>query len=367
MAAPRTKKGKAPAKKAKHDGAMLELGGDELTIDDVKEVLDGMRKEMGDDPHSTVMFADGSDLDVSVRGVVSTQCATLDAAMGRGGAPLGRLVILHGSEGCGKTTLALHLCASVQRMGGIAIYLDKEYKLDLEYAEALGVNRKAMMLSQPSTLEGAFAQMIAGIQHAAKLREKLKRRVPVVIVLDSMNSAITKREFEGDWDDEHMAPQARVYSRNLPKLMPSVYKEDVCLVWISQVRQKMNVQFGSDEQIAGGKGPRFYASMIVHIARVGSVKKDDEAYGNITVAKITKNQVAPPFKKAKFIIKYGHGIDNERAILELALERDVIEKAGSWYSFDGSRIGQGLDGCADILRAKPDLTEAIWIATQEAS
>lgn len=354
MVAPKTKKAaKAKATKRKPSSG---FGSAPLDPDDIKEVLAGLRKDVGSD----VMLADGTDLDVSLRGVISTRCAVLDDAIGRGGVPLGRLTILHGPEGCGKTTLALQIVAECQQMGGIAIYLDKEYKLDMEYAEALGVDRGRLFIHQPPTLETAFEFMEAGIKHAVKLRERLGRRVPVCIVLDSMNAAITKAQFEGKWDQQHMAPQARGYSGGLPKLMPLVYKDDVALVWVSQVRQKMNVQFGNDEEIAGGKGPRFYASLIIHIKRIGSVKKDDEAYGNITKAEVRKNQVAPPFKKCQFVIKYGHGIDNERAILDLAVDKDIVEKSGSWYAYKGDRIGQGLDASADALRKQPETRDAIW-------
>ncbi len=267
---------------------------------------------------------------------------------------------------CGKTTIALHLVAEVQRMGGVALYLDKEYKLDMDYAEKIGVDRSRLFLRQPDTLEEAFKFKAAVIRHAAALRDRLKRRVPIVIVLDSMNAAITKAQFEGDWDSDFYAPQARVYSKNLPRLMPVVYKEDVALIWISQVRKKMNVTFGNDEEIAGGNAPKFYASLIISIRRIGGVKKDDEAFGNVTLVKVTKNQVAPPFKKCQFIIKYGDGIDNERSILELGLKRSVVEKAGAWYSFEGERLAQGLDNSATSLREHPDLRERIWEAVKAA-
>jgi len=361
VAAPKTKSTKS--KKTKKDARFSDFHGSPLSTENIKELLGGMRKDLGGEG---VMLADGEDLDVEIRGVISTQCATLDHAIGRKGVPLGRLTILHGPEGCGKTTAALHICAEVQRIGGIAIFLDKEYKLDIDYAVALGIDRSRLFINQPNTLEEVFKYIEVAIAHAAKLRVKTGKRVPVVVVLDSMNAAITKAQFEGEWDDHHMAPQARCYSQNLPKLMPIVYKEDVALVWISQIRQKMNVSFGNDEEIAGGKAPRFYASLIISIRRTGAVKKDDEAFGNRTMALVQKNQIAPPFRKAEFVIKYGHGIDNERSILELGLKLDVVEKSGAWYSFRDDRLGQGLDNAANFLREHTDVREEVWLAVQEA-
>ncbi len=351
-----------PSKKSKKTTDM-DFGTAPLSKEDISEVLAGMRADLGDG----VMLADGTDLNVGIRGVISTQCVALDAAIGRGGVPLGRLTILHGPEGCGKTTLALHVVAECQRKGGIAVYLDKEYKLDMEYAEKMGVDRSRFFLHQPSTLEEAFMYHEVAIKHAALLRERIGRRVPVVCVLDSMNAAITKAQFDGEWDSQHMAPQARVYSQNLPKLMPIVYREDVALVWISQVRQKMNVKFGNDEEIAGGKGPRFYASLIIHIRRVGSLKKNDEAFGNLTKAVIRKNQIAPPFREAEFVIRYGFGIDNERSILEQAVGEGVVEKSGSWFAYDGNKLGQGMDAAADFLRERTEVRDEIWQKVQELS
>lgn len=355
-----TPKGKT-AKKSKPKPAVF--SDKPLDTDDIKAVLEGMRKDLGTDG---VMLADGTDLDVAIRGVISTQCASLDRAIGRGGYPLGRLTILHGPEGCGKTTAALHAVAEVQRIGGIAVYLDKEYKLDLDYGAQLGVDRGRLFLHQPNTLEDSFRYMEATITHAAKLRHRLKRRVPVVIILDSMNAAITKAQFEGDWDDQHMAPQARCFSQNLPKLMPKVYKDDVALIWISQVRQKMNVSFGNDEEIAGGKAPRFYASLIIHLKRIGAIKAGDDNIGNRTVALVQKNQIAPPFKKTEFVIRFGHGIDNHRSVLEMALELDLVEKSGAWYSLaEGDRIGQGAENATQYLRDHPRVFEGLWTAVQE--
>ena len=361
MAAPKKKAGK-PAASAKVKPTEMSFGDKPLDKGDIQELLKAMRS--GDDGAPDVMMASGEGLDVAIRGVISTQCAQLDEAIGRQGVPLGRLTILHGPEGCGKTTLALHLVSECQQMGGVAVYLDKEYKLDFDYAKKLGVDLDRLFLRQPDTLEQAFEFSAAAIRHAAALRERLGRRVPVLIVLDSMNAAITKAQLEGDWDSDHYAPQARVFSKNLPRLMPKVYKDDVALVWVSQVRKKMNVTFGNDEELAGGQSPRFYASLIIHIKRIGALKKDDEAFANITLAKVTKNQVAPPFKKAQFIIRYGYGIDNERSILELAVKASAVDKSGAWYSFEGERLGNGLDNSSAFLRDNPDVRERIWTAVK---
>jgi recombination protein RecA len=332
------------------------LFGNKRLSDDFVSSLYG---DIADESKSEVMLASGDGLEVSVRGVVSSQCETLDDAIGRGGYPLGRLTILHGSEGCGKTTGALHAVAEVQKMGGIAAYLDKEYKLDLEYADKIGVDRKSLFLCQPNTLEQAFEVIEVLIKHAAKLRDKLKRRIPVVVVLDSMNAAITKAQYDGDFGDQHYAPQARCFSQNFPKLIPKVYKEDVALIFISQVRKKIGVLFGNDEEIAGGKAPKFYSSLIVHFKRIGSLKKGSDIVGNRVIALVQKNQIAPPFKKAEFSIKFGEGIDYERSVIDFALAKQVIDKSGSWLSFESERLGLGVEASTKLLRDNPDLLKKI--------
>lgn len=312
------------------------------------------------DEHAMILGSASASL--KIRGVISTQCPGLDTAIGRGGIPLARLTIIHGAEGSGKTTLMLHAVAEVQRLGGVAIYMDKEYKLDPDYAAALGVDTKRLIISQPSYLEQAFKVQEAAIVKAAELRAKTKRRVPILVVLDSMNAAITKAQLEGEWDDKHMAPQARAYSSGLPKLIPMVSREDVALCWISQVRKKMNVSYGDDDEIAGGKAPRFYASLIIHIKRIGSVKVGDEKVANRVIAECKKNQIAPPFKQAEFNIRYGHGIDAEMSLLETALEMKILEKSGASYSYNGERIAMGAVNAADKLRERPEWAAEIAAA-----
>lgn len=355
MAAPKktaTKKGVDVAKmKAAKATAPVAGPSDE----DLDDILSSIRAS-GDD---TAMMLGSDGLAIKIRGVIPTGCYELDQAIGRGGVPLGRLTILHGAEGSGKTTIALQLVATVQRMGGIAIYIDKEYKLDPDYATNLGVDTSRLILSQPAYMEQMFGVTEHAIKKAAAWRTKAKRRVPILIVLDSMNAAITKAQLDGDWDDQHMAPQARCYSANLPKIIPKAAKEDVALVWISQVRQKMNVAYGDAEEIAGGKAPRFYASLIIGFKRIGSIKSGDDRVGNKMIAECKKNQIAPPHRKAEFAILYGQGTDAAAGLLGVAVEKKVVKKNKGWYSFMDENIGNGMLASVEALRADPALAERI--------
>lgn len=280
--------------------------------------------------------------------MISTQCATIDAAIGRGGVPTGRLTIINGEEGCGKTTLALHLVAEVQRIGGVAVYLDKEYKLDPDYAANIGVDNSKLVILQPPYLERAFQAFDAIIDRAKLIREN-QGRIPVMIVLDSMNAAITKAEYEGDWDDKHYAPQAGVYSKLLPKLIPKVSKEDVALVWISQIRQKIGVQFGDPNDISGGKAPKFYASLRLDVVRGKAIQKNGKKIGNETSLVCRKNQISPPFKRAEFKIIYGKGIDIYDALITQAIKDGIIEQSGSWYSWGEEKLGQGVESAMKTI------------------
>ena len=301
---------------------------------------------------------------LKIRGVISTQCPTLDLAIGRGGIPLGRLTILHGGEACGKTSSALHLVAEVQRLGGIALYMDKEYKLDPDYAEAIGVDTKKLIISQPNHLESAFDIQSKVIERAAKWRVKNKKRVPILIVLDSMNAAITKAQFEGDSEQKHMAAQARCYSEQLPRLIPQASKEDVALCWISQIRKKMNIQFGDGDEIAGGQAPRFYASLIINYKRVGTLKSGQDKIGSNVVAECKKNQISSPFKKAKFDIRWGEGIDAEGALLEIALEKGVIARRGNTFYFGEVKLGITAEKVSSALKKAPKYAAKIAAASE---
>lgn len=326
-------------------------------------VLEGILEAVGEGG-AQLLGSDG--LAIKIKGVISTQCPTIDAAIGRGGIPRSRLTIIHGAEGSGKTTLALHIVAETQRLGGVAVYLDKEYKLDPEYAANIGVDTSSLVIAQPPYLERAFQTFEGVIDRAAKLREGGKR-VPILIVLDSMNAAITKAQYEGEWEDKHMAPQARVYSELLPKLMPKISKEDVALLWISQVRKKMNVMFGDDNEIAGGNAPKFYASLIMDVGRRASNVKDGQKIGNKIEVYCKKNQIAPPFRKAQCEIIYGKGIDKEAALIEQATADGIVTRSGSWYAWGDDRLGQGLASAADNLRSNEALAQKLLKEVEQAN
>lgn len=347
----------APVPTKKPAASIATTTGVRDTSEALDDILAGIR---GDgDESATLLGADG--LALKIRGIISTQCPGLDHAIGRGGIPLGRLSILHGHEGCGKTTVALHLVAEVQRLGGIAIYMDKEYKLDPDYAADIGVDTKRLIISQPNHLEAAFSVQSGAIKRASIWRAKTKRRVPILVILDSMNAAITKAQFEGEWEDRHMAPQARCYSENLPKLIPQVSKEDVGLCWISQVRKKMNVQFGDDDEIAGGKSARFYASLIIGFKKIGTIKTGEEKVANRVLAECKKNQIAPPFRKTEMVIVYGKGIDAEVSLLDLAISAKVVTKSGAQLVYGGENIGNGLMKTAEKLKKSPELCAKIAV------
>jgi len=310
-----------------------------------QEVLEGIISVVGNEG-AQLLGSDG--LAIKIKGVISTQCATIDAAIGRGGIPRGRLTILHGSEGSGKTTLALHIVAEAQKIGGVAVYLDKEYKLDPDYAAAIGVDIERLIILQPPYLEKTFKAFDGIIDRATKMRGEGKN-VPILIVLDSMNAAITKAQYDGEWEDKHMAPQARVYSELLPKLMPKVHKEDVSMLWISQVRKKLNVIYGDDTEIAGGNAPKFYASLIMEVNRRKANVKDGQRVGNNIDVYCKKNQIAPPFKKAECEIIYGKGINQVSALIKQSVIDGVCKLSGSWYSYGDMRIGQGMENASRAL------------------
>lgn len=332
-------------------------------------VLSGVRAAAKRD--DVAMFVGSDEMAFKIRGVITTQCPALDAALGRGGIPLARLTILHGKEGSGKTTLALHIVAACQQEGGLAVYIDKEHTLDPEYAASIGVDTSRLIISQDGSLEDVIKFIYSIIELAAAHRVRTGRRTPIVIVLDSINAAIAKCRIDGDPGDAHVAPEARIWSSELPKLIAECYKEDVALVFISQVRKKMNVMFGDPDEIAGGEAPKFYASIILKVTPVGAARetadgaattgedKDAIKVGYNVEVEAKKNKIAPPFKRAKFLIRYGEGIDFYDSLVKVAVANDIMEKSGAWISYNGERIGQGGIAAAKFLSERPELAGEI--------
>ncbi len=283
---------------------------------------------------------------------VSTGSLALDIALGAGGVPKGRVIEIYGPESSGKTTLTLHIIAEVQKQGGTAAFIDAEHALDPHYAKKLGVNIDDLLISQPDTGEQAL-----------EVTDMLTRSGAVdIIVIDSVAALTPKAEIEGDMGDSHMGLQARLMSQALRKLTANIQKSNTLLIFINQIRMKLGVMFGNPETTTGGHALKFYASVRMDIRRVGSLKKGDEIIGNHTRVKVVKNKIAPPFKQAEFEILYGEGISREGELVELGVKEGLIGKAGSWYSYQDSKIGQGKDNARLYLKEHPEIAEKIEAA-----
>ena len=280
---------------------------------------------------------------------IPTGALSLDIALGIGGIPRGRIIEVFGPESSGKTTLALHLIAEAQKMGGEAAFIDAEHALDPVYAKHLGVNIDELIVSQPDTGEQAL-----------EIAEALVRSGALdIIVVDSVAALVPKAEIDGDMGDAHVGLQARLMSQALRKLAGVVNKSKCVIVFINQLREKVGVMFGNPETTPGGRALKFYSSVRLDIRRIESLKQDGEVIGNRTRVKVVKNKVAPPFREAEFDIIYGKGISKEGNILDAAVNLDIVEKSGSWFSYNGDRIGQGRENVKDYLAKNPKVAEEI--------
>nr|VFJ94969.1 MAG: recombination protein RecA [Candidatus Kentron sp. H]VFJ95900.1 MAG: recombination protein RecA [Candidatus Kentron sp. H]VFK01947.1 MAG: recombination protein RecA [Candidatus Kentron sp. H] len=281
--------------------------------------------------------------------VVSTGSLGLDIALGVGGLPRGRVVEIYGPESSGKTTLALESVACVQRTGGTAAFVDAEHALDPGYAEKIGVNVDDMLVSQPDTGEQAL-----------EITDMLVRSGAIdVIVIDSVAALTPKAEVDGDMGDSHMGLQARLMSQALRKLTAIIKRSNTLVIFINQIRMKLGVMFGSPETTTGGNALKFYASVRLDIRRIGAIKKGEDIIGNQTRVKVVKNKVAPPFKQAEFDILYGEGISRQGELIDLGVDHGFIDKAGTWYSHGGDKIGQGKDNVRTFLKGNPALAQEI--------
>jgi recombination protein RecA len=281
--------------------------------------------------------------------VISTGSLALDIALGIGGVPRGRVVEIFGPEASGKTTLALHIVAEAQKKGGIAGFIDAEHALDVAYARKLGVKTDDLLISQPDTGEQAL-----------EIAEMLVRSGAIdVVVIDSVAALVPKAELEGEMGDAHMGLQARLMSQALRKLTATISKSNTCVVFINQIRMKIGVFMGNPETTTGGNALKFYSSVRLDIRRVGAIKDGQDVTGSRTRVKVVKNKLAPPFKEVEFDIMYGEGISREGDLLDLAVENGIVEKSGSWFSFNNERIGQGRENAKLFLKEHPDVARAM--------
>lgn len=313
-------------------------------------------------------FGKGSIMRLGERDVIevpaiSTTSLSLDAAIGVGGVPRGRIVEIYGPESSGKTTLALHVVAEAQKAGGVAAYIDAEHAMDADYAGKLGVNVDDMLISQPDSGEQAL-----------EIAEALVRSNGVdVIVVDSVAALVPRAELDGEMGDSLPGLQARLMSQALRKLTAIVAQSNTCFIFINQIREKIGVMFGSPETTTGGRALKFYSSLRLDIRRIGAIKDGDRVVGNRTKVKVAKNKVAPPFREAEFDIMYGEGISREGDLLDLATNNRVVEKSGAWFSYKGERLGQGRENAKQTMkdnrevmgRIETDVKKALGLPVRE--
>jgi len=288
--------------------------------------------------------------------VIPTGSLALDKALGIGGIPRGRVSEIYGPESSGKTTLALHIVAEAQKQGGIAAFIDAEHALDTAYAKKLGVNCDELLVSQPDTGEQAL-----------EITDMLVRSGAIdVLVIDSVAALVPRAEIEGEMGDSHMGLQARLMSQALRKLTGTISKTSTSVIFINQIRMKIGVMFGNPETTTGGNALKFYSSVRIEIRRMAAIKDGQEVMGNRTKAKVVKNKMAPPFKQAEFDIMYGEGISSTGELLDIGVEADVIEKSGSWYSYEGERIGQGRENVKKFFKENEELFNRLMIKVKAA-
>ncbi len=287
---------------------------------------------------------------------IPTGSLALDKALGIGGIPRGRVTEIYGPESSGKTTLALHLVAEAQKQGGIAAFIDAEHALDTSYAKKLGVNCDELLVSQPDTGEQAL-----------EIADMLVRSGAIdILVIDSVAALVPRAEIEGEMGDSHMGLQARLMSQALRKLTGTISKTSTSVVFINQIRMKIGVMFGNPETTTGGNALKFYSSVRIEIRRMAAIKDGQEVMGNRTKAKVVKNKMAPPFKQAEFDIMYGEGISSTGELLDIGVEANVIEKSGSWYSYEGERIGQGRENVKKFFKENEELFNRLMLKVKEA-
>src|SRR5438270_5348519 len=280
---------------------------------------------------------------------------SLDLALGVGGYPRGRVIEVFGPESSGKTTLTLHAIAEAQKLGGTAAFIDAEHALDANYARKLGVDVENLLVSQPDSGEQAL-----------EIAEVLIRSGAIdIVVVDSVAALVPRAELEGEMGDAQMGLQARLMSQALRKLTGIVSKSKTCLIFINQIREKIGVMFGNPETTTGGRALKFYSSVRVDVRRIASIKDGDDVVGSRTKVKIVKNKVAPPFREAEFDILYGEGISREGDLLDLAVDKNIVEKSGAWFSFQGERLGQGRENARQFLKDNPDYRSRVELGLRE--
>jgi protein RecA len=280
---------------------------------------------------------------------IPTGCLPLDIALGIGGVPKGRVVEVYGPESSGKTTIALHMIAEAQKMGGVAAFIDAEHALDPVYAKNLGVDTEDLLVSQPDTGEQAL-----------EIADALVRSGAIdIIVIDSVAALVPRAEIEGDMGDSHVGLQARLMSQALRKLTGIISKSGTTMIFINQIREKVGVMFGSPETTTGGRALKFYSSVRLDIRRIETLKQGTDMIGNRTRVKVVKNKVAPPFKQAEFDIMYGTGVSREGCLVDLAAQMDIINKSGAWYSYNDNRLGQGRENVKEYLKENVELANEI--------